>query len=54
MATLLRNESFLDRGDKWSQIDEGVRQAIEENWDALIDEWDAIHPDNPVDGEEDE
>jgi hypothetical protein len=48
----LRDGAFLDRGDKWSQIDSGVRAAIEENWELLIAEWDAIHPDNPVDGED--
>ena len=50
----LRDGTFLDRGDKWSQIDDQVRQAIEDNWQVLIEEWDAIHPDNPVFGEEDE
>jgi hypothetical protein len=47
----LRDGSFLDRGDKWSQIDEAVRAAIEASWDTLCDAWDAIHPDNPVSGE---
>lgn len=44
----LRDGGFLDRGDRWSQIEVGVRQEIESNWDLLIREWDAIHPDNPV------
>lgn len=48
----LRDGSFLDRGDKWSQIDETVRASIEASWNTLGDEWDAIHPDNPVSGEE--
>lgn len=44
----LRDGGFLDRGDRWSQIEDGVREEIERNWDLLIREWDAIHPDNPV------
>lgn len=48
----LRDASFLDRGDKWSQIEEDVRYSIEANWQTLCDEWDAIHSDNPVSGEE--
>jgi hypothetical protein len=50
----LRDGTFLDRGDKWSQIDEDVRAAIEADWQTLCDEWDAIHPDNPVSGEAEE
>jgi hypothetical protein len=48
----LRDGTFLDRGDKWSQINENVRAAIEAAWNTLRHEWDAIHPDNPVSGEE--
>lgn len=50
----LRDGAFLDIGDKWSQIDSGVRKEIEENWETLIYEWDAIHSDNPVYGGDDE
>ena len=50
----LRDGTFRERGHKWSQIDKGVRQAIEDNWDLLIAEWDAIHPNNPVIGDDDE
>jgi len=50
----LRDGTFLDKGDKWSQINETVRSEIEDNWDALIEEWDAIHPQNPVSGDDDE
>ena len=50
----LRNGTFLEKSDKWSQIDERVRQAIEGNLQRLIAEWDAIHPDNPVHGDDDE
>ena len=50
----LRDGTFLDRGDRWSEIDDRVRMAIEREWKTLIAEWDEIHPDNPVFGEEDE
>lgn len=50
----LRDGSFLDRGDNWGQIHKDVRAAIDENWQALIEEWDEIHPDNPVNGEDDD
>src|SRR5437016_581962 len=46
----LRSASFLDRGDKWSQIDDGVREAIDAVWATFRAEWDRIHPDNPVGG----
>jgi hypothetical protein len=49
----LRSGGFLDRGDKWSQIDdEEVKVAIENAWETLQEEWNRIHPDNPVRGEE--
>src|SRR5713226_5018006 len=52
----LRDGTFLDSGDKWSQIDEEVREAIEaeDAWEALCVEWDERHPDNPVSSEEDD
>ena len=50
----LRDGGFLEKGREWSQIDGRVRQAIEDNWDLLIAQWDAIHPDNPVRGDDDE
>ncbi len=48
----LRTGTFLDLGDKWSQIEEGVREAIEGGWTILQQEWDRIHPGNPVQGQE--
>ncbi len=48
----LRDGAFLDPGDKWSQIDEEVREAIEAAWTALRVEWDEMFPDNPVGGNE--
>lgn len=50
----LRTGAFLDLGDKWSQIERGVREAVEGGWTTLQDEWDRIHPDNPVQGQEDD
>ncbi len=50
----LRDAEFLDRGDKWSQIDPDVRQAVRAAWDRLREAWDAIHPNNPVTGEDDD
>ena len=46
----LRDKMFLDQGDKWSQIDPGVKEVIldVENWNRLKQEWDKIHADNPV------
>ena len=44
----LRTGSFLDPGDKWSQIEHAVREAIEGAWTTLQSEWDRMHADNPV------
>ncbi len=44
----LRDRSFLDKDQKWSQIHRDVRAAIEENWDKLIEGWNELHPGNPV------
>ena len=41
----LRDAEFLDRGDKWSQIDSDVREAVRSAWDT-------IHANNPVSGED--
>ena len=56
----LRDGTFLDKRDKWSQIDEGVRDSIEykdehtDNWKLLKTEWNKIHDDNPVEIEKDD
>jgi len=50
----LRDGTFLETRDSWSKIDGAVRDAIENNWQRLIAEWDAVHPDNPVHGKNDE
>jgi hypothetical protein len=50
----LRVGTFLDRGDKWSQIDEKIRAAVRAAWERLQEEWDRIHPDNPVWSQDDD
>jgi hypothetical protein len=50
----LRDSRFLDGGDKWSQVEETVRETIESSWSTLCDAWDALHPGNPVSGEKDD
>jgi hypothetical protein len=44
----LRDGSFLLTTDRWSDIHSSVRQEIENNWELLVSEWNALHPDNPV------
>ncbi|QDT95280.1 hypothetical protein [Gimesia aquarii] len=50
----LRDGTFLDKGDKWSQIDDAVKDTIQDkdNWKLLKTEWNNIHGDNPVEIEE--
>lgn len=50
----LRHGNFLDTGARWTQIDSEVKTQIESNWKILIAKWDLIHPDNPVEGDDDE
>ena len=50
----LRDSSFLDVGDQSSQIDRRVRTAVNDAWQRLQQEWDRIHPDNPVRGQDDD
>ncbi len=45
---------FLDKGDKWSQLDKEVQTAIEKNWDDLRQAWDKRNPHNPVSSDGDE
>jgi hypothetical protein len=48
----LRNGEFLD-GGRWNEIDAGVRQVVEDNWQPLRDEWDRMYGDvNPISSEE--
>jgi hypothetical protein len=51
----LRDESFLvPPGGTWADIDDEVRQIIEENWSDLQDAWDEKYPSNPISSEEDD
>ncbi len=50
----LRTGLFMDRYPPAREVDERVRESIEDNWALLIEQWDQIHPDNPVEGEDDE
>ena len=45
---------FLDKGDKWSQLDKEVQTAIKKEWGELRKEWDKRHAHNPVSSEGDE
>lgn len=45
---------FLDKEDKWGQLDKEVQTAIKGNWDELRKAWDELHPHNPVSSENDE
>jgi hypothetical protein len=49
----LRSQSFLDEGCKWKDLPDRLRLVIEneDNWERLVQEWDAMYPDNPVAGE---
>ena len=50
----LRDGTFLEKGDKWSQRDRAVKAAVQEeaNWNLLKAEWNKIHDDNPVEAEQ--
>jgi hypothetical protein len=51
----LRDKDVLvPPGGRLKQIDQGVMQIIEENWDRLKAAWDAMYPENPVSSAEDE
>ena len=49
----LRDGTFLDPSDKWSQIDKVLKELVEEEWDNLCEAWDRIHPTNPVQSDDD-
>jgi hypothetical protein len=49
----LRTGQFLDRGHKWSQISNGIRDVIQKEWARLGTEWDAKYPVNPIQSHDD-
>jgi len=46
----LREGTFLDRGDNWSQINATLKATIldENNWLLFKQEWNRMHGDNPI------
>jgi hypothetical protein len=50
----LRDGTFLELNDKWSQIDSSVRRAVEEAWGVLCEKWDGEYPSNPVSSKQDD
>ena len=39
----LRTKKFLDKHDKWSQIDKELKKEVDAAWKTLQKEWDKIH-----------
>lgn len=50
----LRTLWFLEKGQSWRKIDDDVRAAIVAHWEVLRSEWDAMYPENPIEGSDDE
>ena len=51
----LRDKQLLvPPGGRIKDIDGGVLQVVEQNWERLIEAWDAKYPENPVFSAEDE
>jgi hypothetical protein len=50
----LRTREFMDVNPKKRDVPDGVIEAIFANWDQLRQEWDRIHPINPVEGADDD
>jgi hypothetical protein len=51
----LRDKSFLvPPGGKWTDIDDEVRELIENKWKSLQDAWDKKYPSNPISSEEED
>jgi hypothetical protein len=51
----LRDKTLLvPPGGRIKDIDPAVMHIIEEQWEALIEAWDAKYPENPVSSAEDE
>src|SRR5947209_1894869 len=52
----LRTRKFMDAGSKWKDIPEQLQSTIdaEANWNRLCQAWDAMYPNNQVEGEEED
>ncbi len=50
----LRDGAFLvPPGGSWNDVPTEVRQAVQDNWDALTTAWDEKYPSNPIGGNDD-
>jgi hypothetical protein len=50
----LRSREFLDPRPDPGEVSDEILEVIEANHDELCGQWDALHPRNPVAGEEDD
>jgi hypothetical protein len=51
----LRDKTFLvPPGGKWADIDDEVRDLIENNWKSLQNAWDKKYPSNPISSKEED
>jgi hypothetical protein len=46
----LRTGQFLEQDSSWQGIPAELRATIQESWERLRAEWDAMYPGNPVGG----
>lgn len=44
----------MDRLPPERDVDDAVIEVVRRNWELLKQQWDRIHPDNPVKGADDE
>ena len=50
----LRDKDFLiPPGGAWKELPDDVSAVIEEYWDELVAQWDAMYPSNPVGAKDD-
>jgi hypothetical protein len=49
----LRSRAFLDDG-RWKDFPDDLRVTLEANWERMCREWDAIYPNNRVEGDDDD
>ena len=50
----LRTGSFMDRLPDPSDVPQGLLDQVFDGWDELVEAWDAMYPDNPVQPEDDD
>lgn len=44
----LRDREFMDEKPPPRDVDDEVMEAIHDNWETLVDEWNDRYPNNPV------